>query len=289
MPSYLRSHDWGVCMFAHNKEQARRRDPRRYYYNPVMCPCAKMVRHRGLRACAPKNIGRSEACTGHSAATRAHSSRLNPRLQCPIGLCRVPLPVQRATPVRWPTMFMNSGCARASMDAKPWNSGPYREVQTQDPRACHGHALQPLLVPGGRLPRLWPKGLQVQLDHHDDLPLCACNASVHHSTLPPCPPPPTHTCWRSTAAPTEGEAQVCLLQTATLQTTECVTKAHSSPLIAPSTPVPFAPPPHTHSIALSSAGRVRCATGWCQRARSVPATAASGLRVQLQISTHQRL
>jgi hypothetical protein len=37
------SHDWSSCPWAHPKEQARRRDPRRYYYTPVMCPYAKMV------------------------------------------------------------------------------------------------------------------------------------------------------------------------------------------------------------------------------------------------------
>ncbi|KAI8465057.1 MAG: hypothetical protein J3K34DRAFT_371625, partial [Monoraphidium minutum] len=36
------SHDWSTCPWAHPKEQARRRDPRRFYYTPTMCPYAKM-------------------------------------------------------------------------------------------------------------------------------------------------------------------------------------------------------------------------------------------------------
>lgn len=36
------SHDWSSCPWAHPKEQARRRDPRRFYYTPMMCPYAKM-------------------------------------------------------------------------------------------------------------------------------------------------------------------------------------------------------------------------------------------------------
>ena len=35
------SHDWSRCSWAHPKEQARRRDPRRCFYLPVMCPHAK--------------------------------------------------------------------------------------------------------------------------------------------------------------------------------------------------------------------------------------------------------
>jgi hypothetical protein len=42
------SHDWSACPWAHPKEQARRRDPRRFYYLPVMCPFAKAVRTRWL-------------------------------------------------------------------------------------------------------------------------------------------------------------------------------------------------------------------------------------------------
>jgi hypothetical protein len=41
------SHDWSACPWAHPKEQARRRDPRRYYYLPVLCPFAKSVGRRG--------------------------------------------------------------------------------------------------------------------------------------------------------------------------------------------------------------------------------------------------
>lgn len=44
------SHDWGACMFAHNKEQARRRDPRRFYYNPVTAPTpGRAQQQRGAR------------------------------------------------------------------------------------------------------------------------------------------------------------------------------------------------------------------------------------------------
>ena len=48
-----RSHDWSSCSWAHPKEQARRRDPRRYHYLPVMCPHAK----QGAFACP-----RGDAC-----------------------------------------------------------------------------------------------------------------------------------------------------------------------------------------------------------------------------------
>jgi hypothetical protein len=38
------NHDWARCPFAHDKEKARRRDPRRFNYASLPCPDTIQVR-----------------------------------------------------------------------------------------------------------------------------------------------------------------------------------------------------------------------------------------------------
>lgn len=70
-------HDWSVCPFVHPNEKCRRRSPKTYQYDAVVCPDAKNVRNvhamqaAWLGAVVPTAHGSNRASALHPAALAA--------------------------------------------------------------------------------------------------------------------------------------------------------------------------------------------------------------------------